>query len=193
MMKFYRNIINYLFPVLIYKDTDVLTIEDRRISRRQLIFAGSGICLFIFTGILAKELIDAGFWGFVVIMPGVGLFLIIRALLTPFWETYNFDKRKDTYTFVRRSLIKREIEQGSLSQFRAIQIERRLISTDDETTENYHVALLKNGDLLFGSPPRAILREEDSYPIFSDLESESRIAKTIATFLNFSSAEIIDV
>lgn len=192
-MEFYRRMINYLFPVLIYKFTDVLTIEDKRPSFMQLVFASGGIAALIFTISFAWELIKVGYYGLVIIFAGAAIFLIIKALLEPFRETYVFDKRIDTYTFVRRSVIKSQTEQGSLSQFRAIQIERRLISGDNGTTENYHVALLKNEELLFGSPSTALLREGNSYPVFADLSSELRIARAIASFLNFTSTEIVDV
>ena len=119
--------------------------------------------------------------------------LIVRALFEPFRETYIFDKRIDTYTFVRRTLIKSETEQGSLSQFRAVQIERRRVSTDNGTSEIFSVALLKNEGLLFGSPSTAILREGDSQPIFSNFSTESRIAIAISSFLNFSSTDVVDV
>ena len=146
----------------------------------------------VFTISSLWALINSQFYGFIPIFIIAALLLIIKALFEPFRETYNFDKKIDTYTFVRRSLIKSHTEQGSLSQFRAIQIERREVDNEYDTSETYHVALLKNEGLLFGSPSRAILREGNSHPIFSDLSSESRIAKAIGNFLDFSPAEVID-
>jgi hypothetical protein len=192
MLETYHNLINYLFPVFIYKDADVLTIEDRRPSTMQLIFAAGGIFLLLFTIFSARALIETGYYWLLAVLIGGALLLIIKTMLEPFRERYIFDKRIDTYTFVRRGLLKSQTEQGSLSQFRAVQIERRIVSTDDGTAENYHVALLKNEGLLFGSPARAILREGNSQPIFSNLSSETRIAKAIASFLNFPSTEVID-
>lgn len=190
MFKTYRNMVNYLFPVFIRENAGVLTIADSRPSTLQLIFSAGGIGLLIFTVFSFGALINSQFYGFIPILIGASLFLIIKALLAPFREIYIFDKNIDTYTLVRRSLIKSQSEQGSLSQFRAIQIERRL---DDDDGETFHIALLKNEGLLFGSPSRLILREESSHPIFSNLSSESRIANAIENFLDFSPTEVIDV
>lgn len=192
MIKTYRNIVNYLLPVFIRENAGVLTIVDGRPSTLQLIFSAGGIGLLIFTVFSLGALINSQFYGFIPILIGASLFLIIKALLAPFREIYIFDKNIDTYTLVRRSLVKSQTEQGSLSQFRAIQIERRL-DDDGETSETFHIALLKNEGLLFGSPSRLILREGSSHPIFSNFSSESRIANAIEKFLDFSPTEVIDV
>ena len=193
MLETYNNLINYFFPVLIYNDTDVLTIEDRRPSTMQLVFAAGGVGVLVFTAFSSKILIDNWSWVIIPILIVGALLLILKALLDPFRETYIFDKRIDTYTFVRRSLFKSQTEEGSLSRFRAVQIERREIDTEDGKSVNYHVALLKNEGLLFGSPSREILRADYSHPIFSGFSSELRIAEAIEKFLNFPPTEIIDV
>jgi hypothetical protein len=192
-METYHNLVNYTFPVLIYKDTDVLTIEDKRPSFMLPVFAISGIGLFAFSAFLLKPAIETGYYLLAAVLLGGAAALITKALFETIGETYIFDKKIDTYTFVRRRFFKSETEQGSLSQFRAVQIERKLVSTDDGTVKIYRVALLKNEGLLFGSPSTAILREGDSQPIFSNYSSESRIAKSISEFLNFSSTDVVDV
>ncbi len=185
--------VNYLFRVFIRENAGVLTIVDSRPSSRQLIFSAGGIGFLGFTLFSIWELIDSQFYGFIPIFIGASIFLIIKALLAPFREIYIFDKNTDTYTFVRRSLIKSQTEQGSLSQFRAIQIERRFVEDEYTESETFHIALLKNEGLLFGSPSRVIFREESSQPIFSNLSTEFRIAEAIEKFLDFSPTEVIDV
>lgn len=192
-MDFYYNIINYLFPVLIYKDTNALTIEDRRPSNIQLIFAAGGIGLLVFALYSAGMLIGTGYYSLLALLIAGAILLIFAAVLKPFREMYNFDKTTDTYVFVRRGMLKSETEEGSLSQFRAVQVERRLVSGEGGIEENYHVALLKTSELLFGSPPVLILREGDSHPVFSSFSSETRIAKAITDFLDLPPAEVIDV
>lgn len=193
MLETYHNLVNYTFPVLIYKDTDILTIEDKRPSFLLALLAAGAIGLFAFAVFFAKTLIETGYYLLLAIILCGAIALLVRALFEPFREKYIFDKRIDTYTFIRRSLIKSETEQGSLSQFRAVQIERRLVSTDDGTTEIYRVALLKNEGLLFGSPATQHLREGDYQPIFSSYSSEARIARAISNFLEFSTLDDVDV
>jgi len=59
-----------------------------------------------------------------------------------FPEKYVLDKGQDTYAFTRRSVLKSQTTVGSLSEIRAVQIERTTATTDNETREIFRVALL---------------------------------------------------
>lgn len=76
--------------------------------------------------------------------------------------------------------------EGSLSQIRAVQVERR----SDEDSEIYMVALLMQG-LLLGAPDTQILRENK--PALNSRAAETRIAAAISKFLNINRQFVVNV
>lgn len=188
MLRFF----NYLFPVKIIRLDDVLIIEDRR-PTATLFWSGLiGILTLAFTIYAAVGLISLGFLWLVLVFGGLAIFLIGYCLTRNFREIYVFDKAKDTYIFTRQSAFKKDSIQGALSQFRAVQVQRKEVSGDNSTQEIYHVALLEQGGLLFGSSGTQVLREEP--PVFNSFEAESRIASAISSFLNVrTDTEVVDI
>ena len=186
MFQRYYDIIDYLFPVYIIRRDDTLSIEDRRPTLATTIsglaFAGfllgavATIFFYGFTG-------EVGYW----LGPAAGWFVaLLFAINGTFREIYVFDKTSDTYIFTRQSVLKKDVLQGSLSQFRAVQVECR---TDDDDS-NYMVALLMQG-MLLGQPDTQILRENP--PAFNSYDVEVRIAGAISSFLNIERQDDIDV
>lgn len=183
---------NYLFPVKIIRLDDVLIIEDRRPTAALFVSGLVGILTLGFIIPATVELISLGFLWVVLVFGGMGIFLIGYCLTRTFREIYVFDRAKDTYTFTRQSAFKKDVIEGALSRFRAVQVQRKEVSGESGTQEIYHVALLEQGGLLFGSSGTQLLREDP--PIFNSFEAESRIAGAITSFLSVRrDAEVIDV
>src|SRR5262249_24040776 len=122
---------------------------------------------------------------FTLVAFAAATFFILRG---HFREAYVFNKKSDTYTFTRQSILNRDVLEGSASQFRAVQIERRTDYDDDK--EVLAVALLMQVMLLAQSA-RQILRKKP--PLLNSLATEKRIAAAIAKFLNIPREGVIDV
>lgn len=188
-----RDLINFIFPVYIITRDDVLMIEDRRPTLSMFLSGVGFIAILGYVGPVVvgdwvgidlgqkpKELPFFFIGAFLIVI----LFFVVRGT---FREVYVFDKTRDVYTFTRQSVIKKDISEGSLSQFRAVQVERR---PNDEGGEKYMVALLMQG-LLLGASDTQILREKP--PVFNSVAAETRIANSISKFLNIKRQGVVDV
>ena len=187
-----RDIINYLVGVYIHDRNDVLVIEDRRPTRNMFFsmlgfLAMLGFVLAYVLTLLTNFNIGLKFnaisWTFFGAALVAALYFGISGT---FREIYVFDKPNDTFTFTRQSVFNKDVLQGSLSQFRAVQIERR---TDDDS-QIYMVALLTQG-LLLGQPETQFLREKR--PLFNSRAAESRIATAISKSLNIKRQGLVDI
>ena len=182
-MDYFRNLINHICGVWIVARDEVLIIEDRRPTLRTALSFGALLIVLAFavwswlTGTLKLDGINIFFFAFVVIVA------LIFAFKDNFREVYVFNKKTDTYTFTRQSILRKDVLEGSASQFRAVQIERRRTegNNDQIDTEKYMVALLMQG-MLLGQSDTQILRETP--PFLNSLEAERRIAAAISKFLN---------
>ena len=179
------------FPVDINPQQDQLVIEDRRPGDNLLLSIVLALGALFISAALFRPLIAGGiYWPLVLFLLPAPIFGV-RSLLLPFREKYVFNKGQGTYTFTRQSALKRETTEGDLSQIRAVQIERRAVTTDNGTREVFRVALLLSQGLLLGMPDTLVLREET--PVASGYESEARIAYAIANFLQVPVPEMVDV
>ena len=172
MEKIFRS----LFQVFITDRDDVLYIEDRRPTPLLLSSGLGAIGFIIFT---VYQLIFVGFGAGLWVIVGmgtVGLILAGMAMSIIFREIYIFDRPTDTFTFTRQSVFKKDVVEGTLSQFRAVQVEKQHV----RNTTNYNVVLLQQGPFLSGADTY-ILRENQ--PLVESLEAESKIATAISEFL----------
>ncbi len=98
-------------------------------------------------------------------------------------EAYYFDKTKDTYAFVRQFIYRRELIEGSLSQFTGayVKTETSYNSESNGTSYSYFVVLQQEGMFLTGVSEQT-LREEA--PMFNTHDREARIANAISGFLS---------
>jgi hypothetical protein len=95
-------------------------------------------------------------------------------------EVYYFDNARDSYTFIRQFIHRREVIAGSLSQFTGAYVKTE--SNDDG--ESYYVMLQQEGMFLTGVSEQA-LREE--VPIFNSYDREEWIANAISGSLSLKS------
>lgn len=98
-------------------------------------------------------------------------------------ETYIFDKPTDTYRFTRQYLYKKEVIEGTLTQFRGAGV--RTFTADD--SESYSVTLHQGGMFLGGAGDQ-LLRE--SIPIMNSWDTEAGIANSSQEFLNIQREDV---
>lgn len=191
----WRQYFDRLFPVNINTQSDVLGIDDRRPNGEMVLSVSlMAIALFVSAMIFRPAIADGIYWPLAIFLLPAPIFAV-RSLLLPIREVYVFDKGRDTYSLRRRSVLKSRTIQGSLSQIRAVQIERRLVVSGGKyhsrTREIFRVALLLHHDLLLGASDTLVLR--DDWPLGSCYESESQIANAIANFLDLPIPQIISI
>ena len=189
----WREYLNKFFPVNIKTQPGVLVIDDRRPSDGMVLCVVLIASSLFISALLFRQMIAYGFYWLLALFLLPALVFGIRSLLLPIRELYIFDKNNDTYLIRRWSALRRQTTQGSLSQIRAVQIERRLLSGGEHhgTREVFRVALLLHQGLLLGASDSLLLRE-DSALDFS-YGSESYIASAIANFLELPSPETITI
>jgi len=186
------NLINYICGVWIISRDDVLVIEDRRPTLRTALSFGALFVIVVMAvwSWLTKSLkLDEISIPFIVFVIAVAAFFAVK---DNFREVYVFNKKTDTYTFTRQSVLRNDVLEGSASQFRAVQVERRRTegNSDQFDTEKYMVALLMQG-MLLGQSDTQILRENP--PLLNSLAAEKRIANAIAKFLDIPRQGVVDV
>ncbi len=96
-------------------------------------------------------------------------------------EAYYFDASKDSYAFVRQFIYRREVIEGSLSQFTGANVKTETnYNSESGTSYSYFVVLQQEGMFLTGVSEQR-LREEA--PMFNTMAREARIANAISGFL----------
>ncbi len=169
--------IEWLIGVKIITRPDQLIIEDRRPTWPMLL---SMLGTVFFTLMFALRLLFGEFLG----IDSTGMWMLgIPAVVCvglsfrgTIREQYVFDRPSDTYHFVRQFLYKKEVIEGTLSQFRGVGV-KRFYNGEYETD----VVMLVQGGVLFGSSSEQPLRE--SKPAFNFWNTEARIAESIHKFL----------
>jgi len=165
----------FLAPVWIIRRPETLTILDYRPTFFMALTAAGfmilGIsCVFLFFKIATA--FSFGLWA--IAAPGVACaVLLFRGTIR---EVYYFDKTTDSYSFVRQFIHRKEVIEGSLSQFTGAYVK---MEKGDES-ESYYVMLKQEGMFLTGVSEQT-LREE--VPIFNSFDNEARIANAISSFL----------
>lgn len=171
-----REKFGFIAPLWIIRRPESLTIIDYRptflmflTAAGLLILAVAFVLLFFnFDTELSTGLLVIG------IPLAACVFFLFRGTIR---EVYYFDREKDSYTFVRQFVHRREVIEGSLSQFTGAHV--KTVSDDD--SESYFVVLKQEGMFLTGVSEQT-LREE--VPMFNSFDREARIAGAISGFLS---------
>jgi hypothetical protein len=197
--------LNYVAGVTIVNKDDVLYIEDRRPTQKMGLSLGGFLAVVAIAGwtwLKDALVVDAFTIGITLIPFAVALYFVFT---NNFREIYVFNKKTDSFSFTRQSLLRKDVLEGSASQFRAVQVEKRIADDRDfgdivsdgirgtdsrGGMESYMVALMCQG-LLFGQSDTQILRQNP--PFISLRKTEVRIAKAISKFLGIPSEGIVDV
>lgn len=165
-----------LAPIWIVRRPETLVIQDYRPTFFMFL---SGACFVFFAVVFVFLLINipigidsVGLWatgGFAV----VGLVLSLRGTVR---EAYYFNKKTDSYAFVRQFIYRKEVIEGALSQFTGVHVK----TVQNDESESYFVVLDQEGMFLIGAGEQT-LREE--VPILNIYTTEERIADAISEFL----------
>ena len=156
---------------------DQLIIEDRRPTWPMLLSILGAIffsLVFIFSFFGYNFFIDAlGIW-----MVGIPAVVCIGlSFLGTIREIYVFDKPSDTYHFARQFLYKKEVIEGTISQFCGVGVQT--VTQDDWEK---HSVVLRSEGMFLGLTPFQEIRA--SKPALNFWSAEDRIAHAISKFLD---------
>jgi len=199
------DMINYLFGVTIVDKDDALYIEDRRPTQAVGLSIGALVLVWAvatWSWMSEAMVIDWYTISLTAAPVVVALYFLVK---NNFREIYVFNKKTDSFSFTRQSLFRKDVLEGSASQFRAVQVLKRIAddrdftelvsdqftNTDSRSGRITYAAALMCGGPLFGQSETQILREKP--PLLSLRRSERRIAAAISKFLNIPSEGVIDV
>ena len=165
----------FIAPVWIVRRPETLTILDYRPTFFMALTAAGFLILVISFVLLFLKIATAfsfGLWALAA--PGIACaVLLFRGTIR---EAYYFDKTTDSYSFVRQFIHRKEVIEGSLSQFTGAYVKTE--KNDDSAC--YYVILKQEGMFLTGVSEQT-LREE--LPIFNSFDKEADIANAISDFL----------
>lgn len=172
--------LEFLVPLWIARRPESLIIMDYRPTVLGF-FAAVGFVvltvLFLLFLFVWKMPDSYGQW-FTGIPALVSLTLALKGTIR---EAYYFDRSKDSYAFVRQFLYRREVIEGSLSQFTGAYVKTETnYNSESGSNKTYFVVLQQEGMFLTGVNEQT-LREE--VPIFNSHAREASIANAISGFL----------
>ncbi len=166
----------FITPLWIIRRPESLTIIDYR-PTFLMFLAVAGFVGFVSLFVLFFFKIGIsdsfGFWA-------MGLFAVGCLALSfkgTIREVYYFDKTTDSYRFVRQFIYRKEVIDGSLSQFTGAYVKTQ----ENDESESYFVMLKQEGMFLTGVMEQT-LREE--VPVLNSFDNEARIANAISGFLH---------
>ena len=166
----------FMVPLWIARRPESLTILDYRptffmfLTTAGFVVFAVLFALFLFRFETADSL---GLWATGI--PAAACFVLsFRGTIR---EVYYFDNTKDSYSFIRQFIHRREVIEGAMSQFTGAYVKTR---TNDDS-ESYFVVLKQEGMFLTGVSEQTL---RDEVPIFNSFGSEARIANAISGFLS---------
>lgn len=181
-----KGMINWLVGVKIIKRAESLIIEDRRPTWPMLL---SMLGSFVFSVIFGLRFLFANAAGVDSFgMWSLGLAAIVCVALSfrgTIREVYIFDKPSDTYRFTRQFIYKKDVIEGTISQFRGVGVR-----TDEIEDSTKHSVVLRQDGLLLGASPEQPIRE--STPALNSWDTEARIANAIHQFLDIPRVDAED-
>lgn len=168
--------IGFIIPLRVIRRPETLTIVDYRPTGLMLLTVAGFLgfaAVFVLLFFKIDTVVDSfGFWT-------VGFFALVCLGLSfrgTIREVYFFDKTTDTYAFVRQFIHRKEVIEGSMSQFTGAYVKTQ---TNDES-ESYFVVLKQEGMFLTGVTEQTL---REAVPIFNSFEREADVANAISAFL----------
>jgi len=165
----------FIAPVRIISRPETLTIVDYRPTLTMFLTAVGFVILAVSLVLLFFRFSTSfatGLW--VLAAPClVSVIFLFRGTLR---EIYFFDKRADTYAFVRQFIHRKDVIEGSMSQFTGAYVKTET-SGDSDT---YFVMLKQEGMFLTGVSEQAL---REVVPMFNSFDQEAEIADAIEEFL----------
>ena len=173
--------LSFMVPLRVIKRPETLTILDYRPTFFMFLTAAGFVVMtvmFVLFFLRFGTSVDLALW----ITGIVAVVLLVLTFRGTIRESYYFDRSMDTYVFVRQFIYRREVIQGSMSQFSGAYVTAKTNYDSESNSQNtsYFVALQQQGMFQTGVSEH-ILREE--VPIFNSAASEAKIANAISGFL----------
>jgi len=173
--------LSFMVPLRVIKRPETLTILDYRPTFFMFLTAAGFVVMtvmFVLFFLRFGTSVDLALW----ITGIVAVVLLVLTFRGTIRESYYFDRSMDTYVFVRQFIYRREVIQGSMSQFSGAYVTAKTNYDSESNSQNtsYFVALQQQGMFQAGVSEH-ILREE--VPIFNSAASEAKIANAISGFL----------
>jgi hypothetical protein len=166
---------DFLVPLWIARRPESLIIMDYRPTFAMFLTVVGFLILavsFVLIFFNVDSAFSYGLWA-IGAPAAVSVFFMFRGTIR---EVYYFDKTTDSYAFVRQFIHRKEVIEGSISQFTGAHV--KTVSNDE--SECYFVILNQEGMFLTGVGEQT-LREE--VPMFNAYDREARIANAISGFL----------
>ena len=173
--RFIGRLWGFIIPLRIIRRPESLTIFDHRPTLSMFLTVAGIVILFVSFVLLFFKFDTAlsyGLWA-IGIPAALCVVFLFRSTIR---EVYYFDKTTDSYTFVRQFIHRKEVIEGSLSQFTGAYVKTQ----KDDESESHFVVLKQEGMFLTGVAEQT-LREE--LPLFNSFKRESKIATAIAEIL----------
>lgn len=163
----------FIVPLWVVRRPESLIIVDYRPTFTMFLTV-VGVAVLAVSFVLYFLKIDDSFGLWAIGIPAaVCVIFVFRGTIR---EVYYFDKTNDSYSFVRQFIHRKEVIEGSLSQFTGAHVK----TERTRESESYFVILKQKGMFLTGVSEQT-LREE--VPLFNSFEREARIANAISAFL----------
>jgi hypothetical protein len=171
-----REWIGFIIPLRIIRRPETLTIFDYRPTLLMFLTVVGFVALAILF-VLFFINIDTDFSYVLWAIAAPAIFCVFLLFRGTIREVYYFDRTNDSYTFIRQFIHRKEVIEGTLSQFTGAYVK----TAEHEDSESYFVILKQEGMFLTGVSEQT-LREE--VPIFNSFDREARIASAISGFLS---------
>lgn len=171
------DMLSFAVPLRIIERPEGLVVRDYRPT--WLMACGIGMVLFFlpaFVLIVVKApgaLESFGVWALALIALG-GLILALSQTIR---EVYYFDLASDSYRFERQYVYRKEVVEGSLSQFTGARVKTETY----EQSETYFVVLTQEGMFLTGVTEQTL---RENVPIFNSFWNESEIANAMTAVIS---------
>jgi len=166
-------------PLWIIGRPETLTIVDYRPTMMMLLTAVGFLMLalsFVFLFFGMDLAITSGLWTIAIPFVVCAIYLFKGTIR----EVYYFDNTTDSYVFVRQFIHRKEVIEGSMSQFTGAYVK----TEETDETKSYFVVLKQEGMFLTGVNEQTL---REVVPIFNSYDREARIANAITKFLSSKS------
>jgi hypothetical protein len=177
MLDIIYDMLAFAVPLRIVDRPDSLVVRDYRPSGIMAIAFGG---FLFFAGAFVVIVVQApnalsyfGVWVLGLIAVGC----VIAALSQSLREVYYFDIASDSYRFERQYAYRKEVIEGSLSQFTGARVE----TVTHEESESYHVVLTQEGMFLTGVTEQTL---REAVPVPNSFWNESEIANAITEIIS---------
>jgi hypothetical protein len=168
--------IGWVAPVSIVVRDDTLSISDHRPTWTMFLTA-LGLLAIVVSAILLFFRLDVAIASGLLAIGAPGIVCVFFLFRSTLREVYFFNRTNDRYVFVRQFIHRKELIEGSMSQFTGAYVK----TETNEDSDTYFVVLKQEGMFLTGVSEQTL---REVVPMFNSFEQEAEIANAIEAFLH---------